>query len=85
MEALADSDRSADLGTASMPMRNSPAIGVSNTRAAVRPQSGIGFSPEAGIGAPNQGSTSAARTANVHKPETRTVVSSFPNILYLQT
>jgi hypothetical protein len=67
------------------PIRSSPEMGASKMRAAVMPQSGIGFSPEAGIGAPNQGSTSAAQTAKVHKPETRTVVSSFPNILYLQT
>ena len=59
MEAFDASGSSADCGTASVPMRSSPAIGASNTRAAVMPQSSRLSSPDAGIGVPNHGSTAA--------------------------
>ena len=64
MDTFEESGTSEAFGTATEPTRSSPGIGASNTFAAVIPQSIPGFSPEAGIGAPNQDSPAAPAENN---------------------
>ena len=74
MDALDVSGRSEDFGTASVPMRFRPAIGASNTFAAVIPQSATpGFSPVPGIFAPNHGSSAPATHAAATTPAINTM------------
>ena len=69
MEAFDESGNSADFGTASEPILFIPGIGESKIFAAVMPQSIPGFSPDAGIGAPNHGSSTAPEQENATRSD----------------